>query len=419
MIKMLKHLGKSAAWIPLIVALLIVQAFCDLALPQYTSDIVDVGIQQGGIETAALDEISPESMEKLLLFDKSGLLTKYYSKGDSDSYSRLYEAENVELHIAYPAAVVYALENADSSMLPEGTQLPEGMTLVDALLAMPEEQRAPMIEEINKSFEGYSDIMLSQMAIGFAQSELEAQGTDMDALRMNYIFKTGAKMMGMALLVMVVTIVVGFIAAQLGALFGMNVREKIFRKVISFSNSEMDKFSTASLITRSTNDIQQVQMVIVMILRMVLYAPIMGIGGVIKVVRTGTGMGWIIFIAVAAILMLVAVLMSVAMPKFKMMQKLIDRLNLVTREILTGLPVIRAFSREEYEEQRFDTANKNLMQTQLFTNRVMTVMMPFMTLIMNGISVLIVWFGAKGIDNGEMQVGDMMAFLTYTMQIVM
>ncbi len=257
------------------------------------------------------------------------------------------------------------------------------------------------------------------MAIGFARSELEAQGTDMDSLRMSYIFGTGAKMLGMSLLIMIVTIVVGFIAAQLGALFGMNVREKIFRRVISFSNAEMDKFSTASLITRSTNDIQQVQMVIVMILRMVLYAPIMGIGGVIKVVRTGTGMGWIIFIAVAAILALVAVLMSVAMPKFKIMQKLIDRLNLVTREILTGLPVIRAFSREEYEEERFDIANKNLLRTQLFTNRVMTVMMPFRTLIMNGISVLIVWFGAKGIDNGDMQVGDMIAFLTYTMQIVM
>ncbi|MDE7301778.1 MAG: ABC transporter ATP-binding protein/permease [Oscillospiraceae bacterium] len=419
MIKMLKYLGKSAAWIPLIVALLIVQAFCDLALPQYTSDIVDVGIQQGGVETAALDEIRGESFEKLLMFDKSDKLLKYYYYDDVGIVSRGLNAEDVEPYITYPAAVVYALENADSSMLPESVKLPEGMTIVDALLAMPEEMRKPMIEEINKQFEGYSDIMLSQMAIGFARSELEAQGTDMDALRINYIFKTGAKMMGMALLVMAVTIVVGFIAAQLGALFGMNVREKIFRKVISFSNSEMDKFSTASLITRSTNDIQQVQMVIVMMLRMILYAPILGIGGVIKVVRTGTGMGWIIFIAVAAILILVAILMSVAMPKFKMMQKLIDRLNLVTREILTGLSVIRAFSREEYEEARFDTANKNLMQTQLFTNRVMTVMMPFMTLIMNGISVLIVWFGAKGIDGGEMQVGDMMAFLTYTMQIVM
>lgn len=423
MIKMLKHLGKSAMWIPLIVALLIVQAFCDLALPQYTSDIVDVGIQQGGVETAALDEISGKSFEKLLMFDDG--IQEWYDYEQGGNSARLVNVsgkdakELAEEAVTYPAAVVYALDNADSSMLPEGVQIPEGMTLTDALLAMPEEQRAPMIEEINKKFEGYSDVMLSQMAIGFARSELEAQGTDMDSLRMRYIFGTGAKMLGMSLLIMTVTIVVGFLAAQLGALFGMNVREKIFRRVISFSNAEMDKFSTASLITRSTNDIQQVQMVIVMILRMVLYAPIMGIGGVIKVVRTGTGMGWIIFIAVAAILALVAVLMSVAMPKFKIMQKLIDRLNLVTREILTGLPVIRAFSREEYEEERFDTANKNLMKTQLFTNRVMTVMMPFMTLIMNGISVLIVWFGAKGIDNGEMQVGDMIAFLTYTMQIVM
>lgn len=423
MIKMLKHLGKSAMWIPLIVALLIVQAFCDLALPQYTSDIVDVGIQQGGIETAALDEISGKSFEKLLMFDDN--IQEWYDYEHGGSSARLISASDkdakafAEEAVAYPAAVVYALENADSSMFPTEIQLPEGMTITDALLAMPEEQRIPMIDEINKQFKGYSDVMLSQMAIGFARSELEAQGTDMDALRMNYIFGTGAKMLGMSLLIMIVTIVVGFIAAQLGALFGMNVREKIFRRVISFSNAEMDKFSTASLITRSTNDIQQVQMVIVMILRMVLYAPIMGIGGVIKVVRTGTGMGWIIFIAVAAILALVAVLMSVAMPKFKIMQKLIDRLNLVTREILTGLPVIRAFSREEYEEERFDTANKNLMRTQLFTNRVMTVMMPFMTLIMNGISVLIVWFGAKGIDNGDMQVGDMIAFLTYTMQIVM
>ncbi len=423
MIKMLKHLGKSAMWIPLIVALLIVQAFCDLALPQYTSDIVDVGIQQGGVETAALDEISGKSFEKLLMFDDG--IQEWYDYEQGGNSARLVNVsgkdakELAEGAVVYPAAVVYALDNADSSMLPEGVQIPEGMTLTDALLAMPEEQRAPMIGEINKQFEGYSDVMLSQMAIGFARSELEAQGTDMDSLRMSYIFGTGAKMLGMSLLIMIVTIVVGFIAAQLGALFGMNVREKIFRRVISFSNAEMDKFSTASLITRSTNDIQQVQMVIVMILRMVLYAPIMGIGGVIKVVRTGTGMGWIIFIAVAAILALVAVLMSVAMPKFKIMQKLIDRLNLVTREILTGLPVIRAFSREEYEEERFDIANKNLLRTQLFTNRVMTVMMPFMTLIMNGISVLIVWFGAKGIDNGDMQVGDMIAFLTYTMQIVM
>lgn len=420
MIKMLKYLGKSAVWIPLVVVLLVIQAMCDLALPQYTSDIVDVGIQQGGIETAAIDNIRRYEFKKLLMFDKDAFLRKYYSMSEDSDAHLAYPAESVEQSVIYPMAVVYALDHADTSKMGDmAMQLPEGMLLTDALFAMPEEQRAPIIEQINKQFEGYSDIMLSQMAIEFARAELEAQGTDMDALRMNYILKTGAKMLGMSLLIMTVTIIVGFIAAQLGALFGMNVREKIFRRVLSFSNSEMDKFSTASLITRSTNDIQQVQMVIVMILRMVLYAPIMGVGGIIKVVRTGTGMGWIIFIAVAAILMLVAILMAVAMPKFKIMQKLVDKLNLVTREILTGLPVIRAFSREEYEQERFDKANTNLMKTQLFTNRVMTVMMPFMTLIMNGISVLIIWFGAKGIDSGNMQVGDMMAFLTYTMQIVM
>lgn len=424
MIKILKHLGKSIVWVPVIIALLVVQAMCDLALPQYTSDIVDVGIQQGGIENAAIDEIRGEQFEKLLMFDKSGVLTEYYSyDADGGNASLIAEnSEDADEAILYPAAVVYALENADLSQFSaEGGMpaLPDGMTVTDALLSMPEPQREAIIENINSQFDGYSDIMLSQMAIGFAKDELAAQGNDMTEIQMKYILKTGAKMLAMALLVMTVTIIVGFIAAQLAALFGMNVREKIFRKVVSFSNSEMDKFSTASLITRSTNDIQQVQMVIVMILRMVLYAPILGIGGIIKVVKTGTGMGWIIVLAVAVIIALVIVLMIVAMHKFKIMQNLVDRLNLVTREILTGLPVIRAFSREKYEEERFDTANKNLMKTQLFTNMVMTVMMPFMTLIMNGISVLIVWFGAKGIDNGEMQVGDMMAFLTYTMQIVM
>ena len=418
MIKILKHLGKSWVWVPVIFALLVVQAVCDLALPQYTSDIVDVGIQQGGVENAVLEEISPESMEKLLLFDKSSMLSEYYPAGKL-TYVRSDEIESVEPYITYPAAVVYALDHMDSSMLPEEVQLPEGMTVTDMLLAMPEEQRTPMIEEINKQFEGYSEIMLSQMAVEFAREELVAQGADMNAIQMKYIFGKGLEMTGLALAIMLVTIVVGFLAARIAALFGMTVREKVFRRVVSFSNAEMDKFSTASLITRSTNDIQQVQMVIVMILRMVLYAPILGFGGIIKVVNTGTGLGWIIFVAVAAILVLVSILMSVAMPKFKSMQKLVDRLNLVTREILTGLPVIRAFSREKHEEERFDAASKNLMKTQLFTNRVMSVMSPFMTMIMNGISVLIVWFGAKGIDSGDMQVGDMMAFLTYTMQIVM
>lgn len=416
MIKILKHLGKSWAWVPVIFALLVAQAVCDLALPQYTSDIVDVGIQQGGIENAALDEISAESFEALLMFDKSGLLSNYYSKNENGSYSRQGDAEIIEEYITYPAAVFYAIEQMEDSI---SSQISDDMKFPASMLGMSEEQRAPMIEEINKQFECYSEVMLSQMAVEFAREELIAQGADMDEIQMKYIFKKGVQMIGLALAIMLVTIVVGFLAARIAALFGMSVREKVFRRVVSFSNAEMDKFSTASLITRSTNDIQQIQMVIVMMLRMVLYAPILGVGGVIKVVRTGTGLGWIIFLAVAAILVLVSILMAVAMPKFKSMQKLVDRLNLVTREILTGLPVIRAFSREKHEEERFDEASKNLMKTQLFTNRVMSVMSPFMTMIMNGISVLIVWFGAKGIDSGDMQVGDMMAFLTYTMQIVM
>ena len=428
MIRILKHLGKSWICVPIVLALLIVQAACDLALPQYTSDIVDVGIQQGGIENAALDEIRGESFEKLLMFEDK--ISKWYSNEQGGNYeqgggtaklsaSDKNEKEYAVRYITYPAAVVYALDHMASSMLPDTVHLPEGMTVTDVLLAMPEEQRALITEEINKQFEGYSDTMLSQMAVEFARDELTAQGADMNKIQMTYIFEKGVQMLGLALLIAAITVAVGFLAAQTAALFGMNVREKVFRKVVSFSTAEMDKFSTASLITRSTNDIQQVQMVIVMMLRMVLYAPIMGIGGVIKVTKTGTGLGWIIFVAVAAVIMLVTVLMAVAMPKFKAMQKLVDRLNLVTREILTGLPVIRAFSREKHEEERFDEASKNLMKTQLFTNRVMSVMSPFMTLIMNGISVLIIWFGAKGIDSGDMQVGDMMAFITYTMQIVM
>ena len=335
MIKILKHLGKSWAWVPVIFALLMAQASCDLALPQYTSDIVDVGIQQGGIENAALEEISAESFDKLLMFDKSCRLLKWYENdnngGNYCMLSGLVEEVVVENDITYPAAVVYALDHMDSSMLPEGMQLPEGMTITDALLAMPEEMRTPMIEEINKQFEGYSEIMLSQMAVEFAREELISQGADMDKIQMDYILGKGVKMIGLALAMMFITIIVGFLAARISALFGMGVREKVFRRVVSFSNAEMDKFSTASLITRSTNDIQQIQMVIVMMLRMVLYAPILGVGGIIKVVRTGTGLGWIIFVAVAAILVLVSILMSVAMPKFKSMQKLVDRLNLVTR----------------------------------------------------------------------------------------
>ena len=261
--------------------------------------------------------------------------------------------------------------------------------------------------------------MTSQMSIAYVRSEYEALGIDLDKMQIDYLKTAGGKMIVLSLIMMLTSILCGYLAAKTAAQFGMDIREKVFRKVVSFSNAEMEKFSTASLITRSTNDIQQLQMVIVMLLRMVAYAPILGIGGVIKVINTKTGMGWIIGVAVGAVLALVIILMSVAMPKFKKMQTLVDKLNLVSREILTGLPVIRAFSREKYEEDRFDKANTNLMQTQLFTNRVMTFMMPAMMMIMNCITVLIVWCGGLGIDKGTMQVGDMMAFITYTMQIIM
>ena len=264
-----------------------------------------------------------------------------------------------------------------------------------------------------------SDSIITQKAILFIKAEYEAMGMDLNDVQMNYLLSTGAKMLGLTLLMMAAAILAGLLSSRTAAKIGMDLRGKVFTKVVSFSSNELNKFSIASLITRSTNDIQQVQMVEVMLLRMVLYAPIIGIGGIVKVASTRTGLGWIIGVAVAAISVVVLILMQIAMPKFKKMQSLVDRLNLVSREILTGVPVIRAFSREKFEEKRFETANKDLMRTQLFTNRVMTFMMPLMMMIMNCITVMIIWFGGKGIDAGNLQVGDMMAFITYTMQIVM
>lgn len=421
MLKIFRYLKSSWLSVVMILLLLVVQAYCDLSLPQYTSDIVDVGIQQGGVETAALDTISAGQFSKLLIFDKDNALESCYTVSGDSAVLNEGCKEKAEEAIAYPAAVVFALDNADMSQMASGEMpaLPEGMKLTDALLSMPEEQRSAVTDKINGTFGEYSDMMLEQMAIGFASAELEAQGVDMDKLRMDYIKKTGLKMLLFALVMTAASIICGFLSARTAAQFGLEVRDKVFRKVVSFSNAEMEKFSTASLITRSTNDIQQLQMVIVMLLRMVAYAPIIGIGGIIKVIGTKSGLGWIIGVAVGLVVSLVVILMAVALPKFKIMQSLVDRLNLVTREILTGLPVIRAFSREKYEEERFDTANKNLMRTQLFTNRVMTFMMPAMMFIMNGVAIAIVWFGGKGIDAGTMQVGDMMAFITYTMQIIM
>jgi len=381
----MKYLGEFKASVAAVVILLILQAYCDLSLPSYTSDIVDVGIEQGGIENAVPEIMREETFDGIcLLSDEDALIRENYQLNEDGNYElRTEEPETI-------AALDEAMRGAIVTLYHQG-----------------------------ESQEELSDTMAAQMAVMFVRAEYEALGVDLNAIQTRYLLVTGGKMLLMTILMMTASIAVGFLAARVSAGIGMRLRNRVFRKVVSFSHAEMDRFSTASLITRSTNDIQQVQMVAVMLLRMVCYAPILGIGGIIKVMNTKTGMGWIIVVAVVLILALVGTLMKIAMPKFKLMQTLVDRMNLVSREILTGIPVIRAFSREKYEEERFDRANKELMSTQIFTNRVMTFMMPTMMLIMNAIAIAIVWFGSKGIDLGNLQIGDMMAFITYSMQIVM
>lgn len=411
MFKILKYLGEFKLSVIAIILLLILQAYCDLSLPSYTSDIVDVGIEQSGIESAVPDIISEETFESVCLFSEDeDLIRQYYSMNEDGNYE-LQTADKEIMNIldeamGVPMVMVSMLRSADMATVPSGM-----MSKEQAL-----EMKYQMLEQYGEEL---SDMIVSQMAIMAVKTEYESLGIDLNSMQTQYLLTTGAKMLMMTVLMIAAAIAVGFLAARTSAEIGMRLRSRVFRKVVSFSHAEMDKFSTASLITRSTNDIQQVQMVSVMLLRMVCYAPILGIGGIIKVAHTRTGMGWIIAVAVGVIMLLVGTLMGIAMPKFKLMQTLVDKLNLVSREILTGIPVIRAFSREKYEEKRFDRANKELMSTQLFTNRVMTFMMPVMMLIMNGITVAIVWFGAKGIDLGNLQLGDMMAFITYSMQIVM
>lgn len=405
--KIFKYLWESKGMVIGILLLLVVQAYCDLSLPQYTSDIVDIGIQQEGIATLAMEEMRAETFEAVCLFldqEQEAAFRNAYQKEGADRYRRVVKEketlEELDSFLAAPLVAVGELSKEGSLEL----LMRSGVTKAQNFLTDMGEM---------------SESILRQRAILTVKAEYEALGWDLGDYQMAYLFRTGGKMLGITLVMMTAAIFVGFLASLTSAKVGRDLRGRIFQKVVSFSHGEMDQFSTASLITRSTNDVQQIQMVCVMLLRMVLYAPIIGIGGVAKVLNTKTGMGWVIALAVGLILMLVAVLMVVAMPKFKQMQALVDRLNLVSREILTGIPVIRAFSREEHEEKRFAKANQNLMSTQLFTGRAMTFMMPAMMLIMNGITVLIVWVGAHGIDLGNLQVGDMMAFITYTMQIVM
>ena len=470
----MKNLFKYASehWKALlaIVAILIVQAYCDLSLPAYTSDIVNVGIQQGGIEDEVPRQIATEEMEKLLLFvsedDQQTVMDAYTE--DNTSYKK--EAyvlkdsvaeeentmENLKDILQIPMMMTSGIESGSDTTkrmedklkeqmsqgmaqsMPQGADqtMPEGMSqsesqtesqavslddmsMFDLLKMLPAEQRATMVEKIEEQMSEMPDTILDQASVSFCRSAYKDLGMNMDQTQIHYLLKTGGQMAALALLGMAASIMVAFLASRVGASAGRDLRSGVFHKVVGFSNNEFNHFSTASLITRSTNDIQQIQMLIVMLLRMVLYAPILAIGGVLQVMKTNVSMSWIIGLAVIIIAFVVLLLFLVVMPKFKVLQNLVDKLNLVTREILTGLPVIRAFSTEKHEEERFDDANRTLTKTNLFVNRAMTFMMPVMMLVMNGVSVLIVWTGAHGISDGQMQVGDMMAFIQYTMQIIM
>lgn len=419
MLKIFSYLKNSKAMVLTIILLLVVQAGCELSLPQYTSDIVDVGIQQGGIERATPERMRKETYENLCLFmtdEEIQSIEPYYQEDEEGNYVLNTKdddiLEQMDNAFGMPMLILASMEESGEVDVSQIRQA------VDAGMVSREDMIAKR-DEVEASFGDMSESIIQQKAVLFVKEEYAALGMNLDDIQMDYLKTKGIQMVGLAVVMMGASILVSLFAARVAAGVGRDLRKSVFNKVVSFSNAEMDKFSTASLITRSTNDIQQIQMVEVMLLRMVCYAPIIGIGGIFKVLHTKTGMSWIIVVAVAAIMGLVLILMSLAMPKFKKMQDLVDRLNLVSREILTGIPVIRAFSREKHEEQRFDVANTNLMKTQLFTNRVMTFMMPAMMFIMNGISVLIVWNGAHGINQGNLQVGDMMAFITYTMQIVM
>lgn len=466
--KIFKNMLPYRKTVIIIIALLFVQAWCDLSLPSYTSDIIDVGIQNSGVEHIVPEKLTKSEFKtaQFIMTDDEADLWKGLYKADGEFYKlkdksskELDEADeklNLPLIMNYQMSTLEVssfkktianqmgkkeseLENVSVEQLGEslGVKLKSfkqekedddgNKVKVDCVDARPffagmmqsGKMDKKSILSMRDTIDAMGSSLVKSMGVAYAVSCDKAAGIDVDHIQKSYLLFAGLKMLGMALLMGVVTVLVGFFASRVGAGIGMTLREKVFKNVVGFSNAEMDKFSTASLITRSTNDIQQIQMVSVMLLRMVAYAPILGIGGVLKVVQTGAGMGWIIVLAIAVILGYVMVLMSAAMPKFKLMQKLVDNINLVSREILTGLSVIRAFGREKKEEERFDEANKDLTKTMLFTNRVMTFMMPGMMMIMNILTVGIVWFGAKKIDGGNMQVGAMTAFITYAMMIVM
>ena len=442
--KLFQFLKPYAPQVLLILCVLVVQAYCDLSLPTYTSDIVNVGIQQSGIDEEVPENISEEEMNRLLLFmsedDRNNVQDAYEKSSESFDYdgevltlkdsvkSDDKKIDKLADEMKLPMMLTAGFENGSDTTKKMEEQLKEQMSQVpgiqemsvfDIFGMMDDAQRAAIVDKITEQMDDMPDSILDQAAVSYIKTAYEQLGVDTGHMSTVYILTTGAKMLGLAALGMMASILVGLMASRVGAKVGRGLRRDVFRKVIGFSNAEFDKFSTASLITRSTNDIQQIQLLTVMILRMVLYAPIMAIGGILKVSKTNVDMFWIIGLAVAIIVLVVAVLFIVVMPKFKIVQNMVDKLNLVSREILTGLPVIRAFHTEKHEEERFDKANKDLTKLNLFVNRAMTFMMPTMMLVMNGITVLIVWVGGHSINDGAMQVGDMMAFIQYAMQIIM
>lgn len=458
MLKIMKYLKKSAVSVVAIIILLLVQALCDISLPDYTSKIVNVGIQQGGIENAVPEVIKESELKRLLMFvddDEQNTVEDAYTlvkSGDTsdanyDEYVEKYpklETENVYVLkeidkekneklneiLGKPEMALLAIEkdgeeskkikeNILKMMPPQAAMVMKDKSLIEIMGTMPEEQLDSMRKEMFKKFDSMPDSIITQSAIAYVNNEYKSIGIDLDNLQNKYILKSGGQMLGIAILSMFVTIIVTYLAAKVAATLGKTLRNNVYEKVMSFSNEEMKKFSTASLITRSTNDIQQIQMMMVMILRFIFYAPMMAMMGVFKVINTNVSMSWIIAVAVLCIVFLLGILFTFVMPKFKLVQNLVDRLNLVSREIITGIMPIRAFSNQKHEEERFDKANGDLTKVNIFVNRIMSCMMPAMMLVMNLIAVLIVYKGTYSIDSGTMQVGDMMAFIQYTMQIIM
>lgn len=417
--RIIKNLAQHKLVVLLVVVLLCVQAACDLALPNYTSDIVDTGIQQQGVQDVAAEQLTGRTHDLVAMMlpePEEQMFADAYAQNEDGTYSLTESGKRdraaLDDAMALPMTVTcYADQIAELDLDQVKAAYDQGMIGKDDIQAMLDRARGSMGD--------MADTLIAQQGLAAARAEYEQLGYDLDAMQMDYLVATGAKMLGLAALGMVIAVMVGFLASRTAAKVGRSLRERLFNQVVGFSDAEIQSFSAASLITRGANDVQLVQMVTVMLLRMVLYAPILAIGGIIMIARTDLSIGWIIIAAVAAIAVIMGVLMKVAMPKFKIMQKLIDRVNLVSRELLTGLPVIRAFGREQHEEARFDDANTRLMKTQLFTNRVMTFMMPLMMLIMNLVSVGIIWFGGHAIDAGNLQTGDLIAFITYSMVIIM